>query len=136
MSVTQLLKLDSLALSFQAVKQKRYFSQNDATGTRDFDAGSRIWPLEVCGAQLQACRQGAGDPDQIALPFFRFFIFIFILKFFVRASKVSYFTEFSRELHAFYTSSSVSPASISTSPACPTNIPSITNNSWVTKSKK
>lgn len=97
MSVTQLLKLDSLALSFQAVKQKRYFSQNDATGTRDFDAGSRIWPLEVCGAQLQACRQGAGDPDQIALvfarkqfgcgcilffPFFPLFYFYFFLKVF------------------------------------------------------
>ena len=34
-----------------------------------------------------------------------------------------------------YTSSSTSPASFSTSPACPTNIPSITNKSWVTKSK-
>ena len=39
-----------------------------------------------------------------------------------RASKVSYFTAFSREFDAFYTSPS-------TSPACPTNIPSITNKS-------
>ena len=38
------------------------------------------------------------------------------------ASQVSYFTAFSRELDAFYTSPS-------TSPACPTNIPSITNKS-------
>ena len=34
-----------------------------------------------------------------------------------------------------YTSLSKSPASFSTSPACPTNIPSITNKSWVTNLK-
>ena len=52
----------------------------------------------------------------------------------VRASNMSYFTAFSREIDAFYTSPSTSPAPLSTSPACPTNIPSITNKSWVTKS--
>ena len=67
--------------------------------------------------------------------FFRFVLGFFFFSFFVRASKMSYFTAFSREIDAFYTSSSTSPASFSTSPACPTNIPSITNKSWVTKSK-
>ena len=64
-----------------------------------------------------------------------FLFFGFVFSFFVRASKMSYFTAFSCEIAAFYTSSSTSPASFSTSPACPTNIPSITNKLWVTKSK-
>ena len=67
--------------------------------------------------------------------FFVFFLGCF--SFFVRArKKMSYFTAFSREIEAFYTSPSTSPASFSTSPACPSNIPSITNKSWVTKSQK
>ena len=63
-------------------------------------------------------------------------VFLFFSPFFVRASKMSYFTTFCQEHDAFYTSPSTSPASFSTAPACPTNIPSITNKSWVTKSKK
>ena len=59
----------------------------------------------------------------------------FLFSCFVRASKMSCFTAFSREIDAFDTSPSTSPASFSTSPACPTN-PSITNKSWATKSKK
>ena len=47
----------------------------------------------------------------------------------VRASQMSYFTACSREIVVFYTSPSTSQASFSTSPACPTNIPSITNKS-------
>ena len=58
--------------------------------------------------------------------FLLFFDFVFSL--FVRASEMSWFTAFSREIGAFYTSPSTSPASFSTSPACPTKIPSITNN--------
>ena len=57
----------------------------------------------------------------------------FFFSFFVRASKMSYFTAFAREIDAFYASPSTSPASFSTSPACPTNIPSITNKSCVSK---
>ena len=46
---------------------------------------------------------------------------------FTSGRKMSYFTAFSRKIDAFYTSPATSPASFSTSPTCPTNIPSITN---------
>ena len=44
--------------------------------------------------------------------------FFFFSPVFRPASKMSYFTAFSREIDAFYTSPSTSPASFSTSPAC------------------
>ena len=53
------------------------------------------------------------------------FRFLGMVSFFVLASKRLYFAAFSRKIDAFYTSPSASPASFSTSPACPSNIPTI-----------
>ena len=79
---------------------------------------------------------GADLFSDLFLRFYCFRMFLFLFPFFIWASKMPYFTALSREIDAFYTSPSTSPASFSTSPACPTNIPSITNKTWVTKSKK
>ena len=89
------------------------------------------------GKKNASCSVG---PTSLAMLCFRanrglvyFFLFSSL---FVRASKMSCFTAISRKIDVFYTGPSTSLASFSTSPACPTNIPSITNKLWVTTSKK
>ena len=72
-------------------------------------------------SRLSCAKIGCG----FILGCFLFFLICFF-SFFVRASKMSYFTALSREIDAFYTSPSASPASFSTSPACPTNVPAKT----------
>ena len=59
----------------------------------------------------------------VVVVFFFFPDFLGLFSFFVRASKMSYFTACSRKIHAFYSSPPTSPASFSTSPACPTTSP-------------
>ena len=90
-------------------------SEKQEKNTHKPDHGTRILLGKRQNGPLQK-----GGADLFWDVFFLFFGFCF--PFFVRASKMLYFTAFSREIDAFYTSPSTSPASFSTSPASPTNI--------------
>ena len=86
------------------------------------ESGQKVWlpQLEHTSKMRQV------EPIQFGCGFIYFFGFFGIcFSFFVRASKMSCFTAFSREIDAFYTSPSTSPAPFSafrpTSLASPTN---------------